>query len=164
VATEQSGARPGEIRTLTSEHVFLDAGVWVLQKHKTKAQTKGKPRVVYLSDELAALTRRLLEKVPPGTPLFRNEDGNEWTRNAVRCRMRRVRVKLGIPGLVAYLYRHGFITQALERGISDAVVASLVGHADTSVIHKFYSHLTSNARLLRDAANRAVKPEQDQAG
>jgi hypothetical protein len=40
--------------------------------------------------------------------------------------------------------------------LSDAVVAALAGHADTRVIHQHYSHLTDNAKLLRQAANKAV--------
>jgi len=71
-----------------------------------------------------------------------------------------VRRKVKIPGLVAYLYRHGFVTQALERGLSDAVVAELVGHANTTTIHKHYSHLSDSAKLLREAANKAVKPNE----
>lgn len=162
-AMEQTGCRPGEVSDLTSEHVFLEQGVWVTYKHKTRSQSKGKPRVVYLSDAMVELTRRLMAKVPPGTPLFRNADGNPWTRNSIRCRLRRVRARLEIPGLVAYLYRHGFVTQALERGLSDALVAQLVGHANTSMIHKHYSFLSENAKLLREAANKAVKGVQPDA-
>jgi len=155
-AMEQTGCRPSEIAEVTSKNAMLDRGLWVIYKHKTKNQTQGKARVIYLSDAMVELTRRLLDHVPPETPLFRNRKGEPWTRNAIRCRMRRVRAKLKIPGLVAYLYRHGFITQALEKGISDALVAELAGHADTSTIHRFYSHLSENAKLLRQAANKVV--------
>jgi integrase len=159
-AMEQSGCRPGEIAKLTSENLALAQGVWIFTKHKTRNQTGGKPRVIYLSDPLMELSKKLVASVPPGTPLFRNSKGVRWTLNAVRLRLGRVRKRLKIPGLVAYLFRHGFITQALERGISDAVVAALAGHKDTRMIHAHYSHLTDNVKLLREAANKAVKPDE----
>ena len=57
---------------MTSKSVILEKGLWILYKHKTKNQTQGKARVIYLSDEMVALTRKLIEKVPAETPFFRN--------------------------------------------------------------------------------------------
>lgn len=155
-AMEQTGCRPGEIAKITSRQVSIDNGVLIFLKHKTRNQTGGKPRVIYLSNGMVELLKRLLERVPEGTPLFRNSEGVPWTCSAICQRMKRVRKRVKIPGLVSYLWRHGFITQALERGLSDAVVAALAGHQDTRMIHAFYSHLTDNAKLLREAANKAV--------
>ena len=47
-------------------------------------------RIVAHRKIAAELTRRLMQEHPEG-PLFRNEDGKPWNRNAVRCRFRRVR-------------------------------------------------------------------------
>ncbi len=156
-AMEQTGCRPGEVASVTSVHFLVDQGIWLFTKHKTRRQTGGRPRIIYLNEAMVALTKRLIENVPEGTPLFRNADGNPWTASAIRCRLRRVRKRLKIPGLVAYLYRHGFVTGALERGLSDAVVAQLAGHKDTTMIHKHYSFLSENVRLLREAAQKAVE-------
>lgn len=52
----------------------------------------------------------------------------------------------------AYGHRHTFITDALAGGTPEAVTAALVGHTSTQVLHRFYSHLGSNAELLRKAA------------
>jgi integrase len=142
---------------VTSEHFLPEQGVWLFLKHKTRRATGGKPRVIYLTQEMIDLSKKLVGCVPAATPLFRNADGEPWNRNAIRCRMRRVRERLKIPGLVAYLWRHGFVTGALERGLSDAVVAQLAGHKDTTMIHKHYSFLSENGKLLREAAVRAVK-------
>jgi integrase len=57
---------------------------------------------------------------------------------------------------VAYCYRHGYVTEALEKGIGDATVAELVGHANTATIHRYYSHLTEKGDHLRAAAIRAA--------
>ena len=68
----------------------------MLGEHKTEGET-GEPRVVILTLAMVELTERQ-------GPLFLNEDGRPWIRNAVRCRFRR---KLIMGGdLAAYLYRH----------------------------------------------------------
>ena len=53
---------------------------------------------------------------------------------------------------IAYGYRHGFATDALAAGVPDAHVAALLGHGSTAMLHKHYSHLSSRATVLRDAA------------
>lgn len=49
-----------------------------------------------------------------------------------------------------------FATRALAAGESDAVVAALLGHSSTAMIHKHYSHLDGQARVLKDAAERVA--------
>jgi hypothetical protein len=49
--------------------VNLDLGIWVLTKHKTFHKT-GKPRIIYLNEEMVKLTRKLVAMYPEG-PLFR---------------------------------------------------------------------------------------------
>src|SRR4029079_5443271 len=92
-ALQETGARPGEIATVTSKHVDLRIGAWILNDHKTEHKT-GVPRVIVLSPKMVDLTKRLMDSVPAGTPLFRNGDGLAWTTNAIRCRRRRAREKL----------------------------------------------------------------------
>jgi hypothetical protein len=60
--------------------------------------------VIVLTPEMIELTKWLMQMQPDG-PLFRNEDAGEWNGNSIRCRLRRVRQKLGLGGgLVADLY------------------------------------------------------------
>lgn len=156
-ALGQTGARPGEVARVTAADVDLDKGLWVLQRHKTAKKT-GRPRVIYLSPPMVRLTRRLAAEHPDGS-LFRNSRQRPRTRNAIRCRFRQLRKKLKLgPGVVAYCYRHAFITDALERGISDATVAELVGHTSTDMIHRHYSHLSEKREHLRQAAAQAARP------
>lgn len=155
-ALRETGARPIEIRTVTAEMVNLENGVWVFNNHKTAKKT-GKPRVVYLTLTILELTRKLVKEYPLGSgPLFRNSHGKPWTANAVRCRMRRLRKKLGLDkGTVAYSYRHTYVTYALTRLDAD-MVAELVGHVDTKMIHEYYSHLDQRTGHMRKAAMRAT--------
>jgi integrase len=68
--------------------------------------------------------------------------------------MRRVRRRAGVPHATAYGYRHSYATEALSSGVPDAQVAALLGHRGTGMLHRHYSHLTSRAQLLREAAGK----------
>jgi integrase len=153
-ALEQTGCRPGEVAAVTAAQVDLQAGTWTFRRHKTVKKT-GKPRVVYLTPAMVELSRRLAAKRPAG-PLFVNSRGRPWSRNAVRCRFRRLRRKLGLaPGVVAYAYRHTFATTGLERGVPLATMAELLGHTSTTMVSEHYGHLDQQAAHLREAARRA---------
>jgi integrase len=54
-----------------------------------------------------------------------------------------------------YAFRHAFCTEALENGVDAVTVSVLMGHRDTTMISRVYSHLTQRQEHLRDAANRA---------
>jgi integrase/recombinase XerD len=105
------------------------------------------------------LTRRLMKQHPEG-PLFRGPErsgGKPYTRNALRCRFRRLRKKLPhLKGVTAYTYRHSYITDALVRGVPVATVAELVGHADLRMIQDHYGHLSEKKAHLQDAARKAA--------
>ena len=119
-------------------------------------EATGEKRCVYLTPALSALCRTLAEENPTG-PLFRNTRGEPWTRNAIRIRFRRLRKKLGLPaGVVAYAFRHTYITEALEKGVPIASLAELAGHANTVMISKVYSKLSQKRRHLAEMAAKAA--------
>jgi len=158
-ALENTGCRPGEVSMVTAEHVNLDLGVWVLVEHKTESKTQ-EPRVIILTPPMLELTKRLMARYPEGT-LFRNEDDQPWTRNAIRCRFRRVRKKLDLGGdLVAYLYRHAVATDLLESGTGLAQAAEILGHKGTKMIMRHYSKLRERREHLREQIMKAKqRPE-----
>jgi integrase len=145
-----TGARPGELAGLTCEVVRASAnGIVVLADHKTKH--KGKRRALYLSDEARALFDRLADRWQTGL-LFRNRYGRKWTADAIGKAMRATCERAKLPPRHAYGYRHTFATDALAKGVPDATVAALLGHSNTTMLHRHYSHLTAQAGVLRQAA------------
>jgi integrase len=54
-----------------------------------------------------------------------------------------------------YAFRHSFCTEALETGLDAVTVSVLMGHRDTAMISRVYSHLTERTQHLRDAARKA---------
>lgn len=155
----ETGARPEEVRTVTSEMFISKAGVWLFKAHKTAEKTE-RPRTIYLTLTMVALTKRLAEVNPQG-PLFRNSQGRPWTTNAVRWRMKRLREKLDLPkGTVAYAYRHTYATTGLERGASIADMAELMGHSDTKMLSDHYGHLSARTGRMRDIAGRITATQE----
>src|SRR5262249_22175489 len=95
----------------------------------------------------------------PRGPLFRNADGNPWTRHAVASRLRRKKRRKRDPigaDIVAYTYRATWATEALTNEVPVATVAQLMGHADTTMASRHYAKLAEKKDYLRQAAVRAV--------
>lgn len=157
-ALRETGCRPGEVRKVTAANVNLELGVWVLDKHKTRKKT-GRDRVIYLTPGMIELCKTLCERWPEG-PIFRGpkrKGHKPFSRNAVRCRFRRLRAKLPqLIGVVSYTLRHSYITDALERGVPMATVAELAGHKDLKMIQSHYSHLSEKRTHLAAAARTAA--------
>jgi integrase len=156
-ALEQTGCRPGELASVAADQLDLDAGTWTFVRHKTVKRTH-KPRVVFLTGPMVELCRKLIPRHPCG-PLFRNSRGQPWSCNAIRCRFRRLRKKLGLgKDIVAYAYRHTFATNGLAAGVPIATMAELLGHTSTLMISTHYGHLDQKTAHLRECAQRATGP------
>jgi len=145
-----TGCRPGEACRISAATLNVAAGVVVLDEHKGDAS--GKPRLLFLTPDVLAMLSVLAEAYPVG-PLLRTRGGNGWDAQSVNGMMRKLGLKVG-EKVMPYGYRHGFCTSALAKGVPDAHVAALMGHTSTAMIHRHYSHLTSQATVLREALER----------
>lgn len=148
-AIHDTGCRPGEAAAVTAADIDFKAGTWTLA-NKTEHAT-GRKRVVYMTERVAEICRRLCRDNPRG-PIFLNTRGNPWTRNAMACRFDELRRK-GVASRdgTANALRHLFITDSLEREIPIATVAELVGHVDTNMIARVYSKLSKRQDYLRES-------------
>lgn len=172
-------ARPQEVRafrweslhTPTSDTKLVDAlrhgsAFFSLEDYKGRERRKdpSKPCVILLTQRLGRLLARLASRRKKlQGEIFRNSKGKPWTSNAVRCRMRRLRKKLGLgpdyrgEQIVAYTFRHTQATEAAARGIRDRILAELMGHTSTRTTAR-YQHLdTDHLREAFDKFNRKPK-------
>lgn len=142
-----TGCRPQEARKVEARHFDRDSETWTF----TVKESKGKKhkRIVPLNNEALAITRRLAMKHPEGK-LFRNEDGNPWSKSGINSRFTRLRAKLGFD-FFAYAIRHTFVTDALLRGVDPVTLAHIVGHRDATMILRVYQHLNLNKGHIRQA-------------
>jgi integrase len=155
LAIEQTGARPmTEVCSVTAADVDLTKGTWTLAKWKNSRKQKGKKRVIFLSETMKELTRKLMVKNPEG-PLFRNAVGAPWSRQTVTCRFRKLAKKLGLTQVTAYTFRHTAINDALVRGVPVAMVAELFG-TSIQTISKSYAHIDQKHDALREAMKMAM--------
>lgn len=146
----ETGCRPSDAYRLEAAHLDYDNGIAVMPG-KTTRRT-GKPRVVYLTKRAANLCRTAARAHPEG-PIFRNTRGLPWTPNAVGSRLGKIRKKHGLPAdVMPEAFRHGWITDALVKGVPDKIVAEIAGHQSTAMIHKHYAHLARRAREIRGHA------------
>jgi integrase len=149
----ETGCRPGEIGKMTVENYHPDAAVFRLTEHK--ADKTGKVRNVFLPPDLNEFVKEVAAKRKSGV-MFLTKRKTAWRAGAITLAMDRLRKKVGVSA-VAYGYRHGFAHRALSGGESDSVVAALMGHSDTKMIHLHYSHLNENAVAMRAAVTRLSK-------
>lgn len=153
----ESGARPKTVRTLEAREIDWAARTITQERHKTRRKT-GRALVVRLTPRAVELCRAMADRWPDG-PIFRNTDGNPWTRNAVRLRFARLRDALGLPkGGGSYSARHNFVTDCLQAGISVAATAALVGHTSTDMIDAHYNRLQERGDFLSEELAKVRPP------
>ena len=154
LALRETGARPGELARLEVAGVDWANGCTRLKEHKTRRHT-GADRVIHFNTAaLAVLTAQRL-RYGDGL-LFRTRTGGAYRAAAIVRRMGQVSRRVGFRVIAYGLGRHSFATRALSAGVSDVLVAELLGHKGTAMLHRHYSHLGEQARALKDAAERVT--------
>lgn len=147
-----TGCRLGEACNVTASQVDVQRSMWVLPS-KTGRKTK-KPRVVVLVPEALAICKRRIREHKTG-PIFRNLKGTPWTRHAVAWRIKRIRDRLGLSAdMTTHALRHLFATDALDKDIPIATVSELLGHSDTTMVSRVYSHLGDRKQHLKDSLSK----------
>jgi integrase len=164
----ETGCRPQEVRTVEARHFDRDRGVWIFERRLSKG--KKRQRIVHLTPKVREICERRAAEFPTG-PLFRNSDGEPWTRNAINCRCRHLqgkktdkrptkgkrkrkeRMSLGFP-VHAYAFRHGFATDRLKNGVDSTTVAALLGHTTTRMLETVYQHVDADDKHLQAALGR----------
>jgi integrase len=155
---EETGCRPGEAAGLTARDI--DRGAGVARPADDKSRTLrggGEAKVIHLTPRASEVLARRAADLDAGDrgPLPRNYDGRPWTRNAWRCRFRRMRERLGadvIPvGAGAYSARINFATDAVIAGVDVATVAELLGHAGLKMLAEHYARVADRTEHIKGA-------------
>jgi integrase len=141
----ETGCRPYEARIFEARYFDRACRCWRFPTKLSKG--KKSQRVVYLTEEAFAICERRTLKHPDG-PIFRQRNGRPWDKNAIRCKFRRLKAKLGLPELCCYTLRHSFATRMLQMGVDSHVVAKLLGHTSTRMLEQRYSHIDAKPGFL----------------
>lgn len=78
----------------------------------------------------------------------------ELLREATKKLLARM-AKKHTPKLCLYHLRHSWMTRLLKAGVDPITVATLAGHADTSMLSRIYAHIQNDDDHLRNALRRA---------
>jgi len=73
-----------------------------------------------------------------------------------RDKLRRRTASAHAPKYCLYTWRHSFATRLLEAGVDAMIVATLLGHVDTTMLGKVYSHVAQNPAFLREVIQKAA--------
>jgi integrase len=151
----QTGCRPQEARVIEARHID-----WQAKKvHFEDGEVPGKKgeRDILLTDAAMAILKKWALRYPEG-PVLRNEDGNPWKPNALRCRLGRLRKSKKLPFRAhCYAARHSVATDMLEAGASTGAVAAVLGHRDPTMVLKVYGkHIDKREQHLRDCLKKAT--------
>jgi integrase len=148
-----TGCRPQEVRQIQAAWIDGDKIVFPRVDSKGDGKRRKKRRVIYLTDAPQKIVQRLAEAFPQGS-LFRDSNGQPWTRNGINKAVRRLRQAIGITELVPYTFRHTWITNMLKAGVDVATVAALAGNSvKTILLH--YEHVARDDDHLRAAVKRS---------
>lgn len=147
-------ARPGEIRGLKWGDIQWDRRLILLSKFKgKKRRTDGvKVRTIPLDRPTLRLMQSMFARrgrPAPDVAVWLDKSGKQWTANAIRCQMRRARLRAGLDPdgveerVVCYTMRHTSATNATRAGVTDNTLARVMGHARTATTNR-YQHLAGD--------------------
>jgi integrase len=132
-----TGCRPSGACKLEWRDVHIDAGVCILDQHKTGDET-GEPRTIYLTDEAAAVLRELR---PTIGPVFTNRFGRAYKPSGLCSILKRT------GGITPYQLRHTFAQTASDSGeVPVEVPARLMGHTDMHTTGFYFKVRNQRAR------------------
>ncbi|MBA4187545.1 MAG: hypothetical protein C0467_05950 [Planctomycetaceae bacterium] len=154
ILLRETGARPQEIAALTIEQVDWPNASVRLKEHKTRRH--GGERIIHFSERAMAILQAHRERHATGL-LFPTKCGNRYKAATIGDRVRDASKRSGVKATAYGLGRHSFCTAALVAGVPDAVVAALVGHKGTTMLHRHYSHIGENARVMKAAIEQVSK-------
>lgn len=138
------GGQPADVAQVVAGDAYFAVRAY---KGKSRRKTPAAFRVVPISRRLGRLLARLAAaELVAGDVVFRNSRGRPWSANAVRCAMRRLRLRVGLGDdvagekVVAYSVRHTQATELVRRGVRDQLLAEVMGHTSPRMTAR-YVHL-----------------------
>lgn len=155
--TERLGLRLGEVTGLQWRDFDREARVLRVERQWTRAgeyappKTASAVRRIPLSDDVVsflAAHRLRSEFSGDEEPIFASRNGTPLThRNVTRRGFEAARDTAGLPGrLTFHDLRHAAASRLIAAGLSHVAVASVLGHADSSITLRVYAHLFDRER------------------
>lgn len=139
-----TGMRPEEVYGLRWQDLYLDKQYGIISLAVTYPDNN-KPHIDEPKTEMSRRTVLLSKTVIDILRPFAQESGficggkKPWCYSTARRISKRAFQNLGISGYTNYDFRTTFGTQLKESGQTSAIVADLMGHADTRMVETVYA-------------------------
>jgi integrase len=153
-----TGCRPIELCQLKWEFIDAKRGVAILREHKTAHSRKdGGARIICLPEKAMRLLIWILHDQGAAQDyVFLGFRGQRWRRDMLSCRIRRLRMRLGISATVRlYGCRHSFGTRMAMAGVELKTLSTLMGHTNTRQT-EHYIHMAGQVEHLHSALEKAL--------
>ena len=166
-----SGMRKGELFGLKWVDVDFEKGLFSVRRNYDRRPKSGESRVVPIEPSLASTLKKWKAESPyskepdlvfPGPEGELRSEGYHWAKL-----VKNAADKAGVlrPGLkrFGHLTRHCFASHYLKAGGSDIMLARMLGHQGTDLIHTVYAHFVSDdlaADMARCGFSLGVKEEK----
>jgi integrase len=153
-----TGARRGEVLSMTWADIDLDTGVWSKPPSSTK-QRRGH-RVPLSAAAIEVLRRRRAERDAGGRVVRLRDDhvfagaGTKTHCNSLEGRWREIRAAAEIEDCRLHDLRHSFASVLVGEGLSLEIIGKLLGHSKAQTTER-YAHLADQP--LRAAAEKVGK-------
>lgn len=133
-----TGMRINEALSLSEEQVdFRQLTLYV----PSQIAKNRKNREIPISREVAKRLRQLLDETQQyfgeGSQLFMNAFGDDFTADAFRRRLNRLKKKLDIPRLHPHMFRHTFARNYILNGGDLFTLQRILDHADIQTTRKY---------------------------
>jgi integrase len=150
----QTGARYGELARLQVHDFNADSGTLAIRQSKA-----GKARHAVLTNEGRAFFAQLTAGRAGADPMFGRQWGKSHQNRPMTDACKRARIK---PAVGFHQMRHTWASHAVMNGMPLLVVARNLGHRDTRMVERHYSHLSPSyeAESIRSHAPKfGFKPD-----
>jgi integrase len=166
LAARESAGRPLELRELCWSALRIPQGIPALEalrsgqacfvliefKGRARRTDSNAERTIPITPRLGRLLLRLCQREDQAGEIFLTARARLWSYNALRCRMRKLRLRAGLAFQIGgervcmYTMRHTAATKWVADGVSLAVVSELLGHSRLSTTQR-YVHLNRQQLL-----------------
>jgi integrase len=129
-----TGCRYGEL-------VALKGSDFDGRRVHVRESKSGKPRVVPLTAEGVEFFKAQAAGLATDALLFTRPDGQPWGKSHQARPMQAACKAAGIPPVSFHELRHSYASALAQKGTSLQVIAAALGHADTRITERHYSHI-----------------------